>query len=133
MSRTDKVAWEEELEWLFLGISDSEQLDGVSDFITETSKAWLLEVKVNKFMVKFKVDTGAAVTTISWNLKKSMGNAIRSNKNLWGADNHELEVTGQAEVTLSAGAKQIVDTVYFVDHLALPLLSKPAISKLVLI
>ena len=50
---------------MFLGISDSEQLDGVSDFITETSKAWLLEVKVNKFMVKFKVDTGAAVTTIS--------------------------------------------------------------------
>ena len=46
---------------------------------------------------------------------------------------HELVVTGQAEVTLSAGAKQIVDTVYFVDNLALPLLSKPAISKFVLI
>ena len=34
---------------------------------------------------------------------------------------------------MSAGTKQVVDTVYFVKNLASPLLDKPAISKLVLI
>ena len=99
----------------------------MSDSITETSKAWLLEVGVNQFMVNFKVDTGAAVTAISTNLKKYIGSATRSNKH------HELAVTGQAEVTLSAGTKQVVDTVYFVENLTSPLLGKPAISKLGLI
>ena len=99
----------------------------MSDSITETSKAWLLEVGVNQFMVNFKVDTGAAVTAIPSNLKKYIGSATRSNKN------HELAVTGQAQVTLSAGTKQVVDTIYFVKNLASPLLGKPAISKLGLI
>ena len=105
----------------------------MSDSITETSKAWLLEVGVNQFMVNFKVDTGAAVTAIPSNLKNHIGNATRSNKKLKGAGNHELVVTGQAEVTLSAGTKRVVDTVYFVENLASPLLGKPAISKLGLI
>ena len=105
----------------------------MSDSITETSKAWLLEVGVNQFMVNFKVDTGAAVTAIPSNLKKYIGSATRSNEKLKEAGNHELVVTGQAEVTLSAGTKQVVDTVYFVENLASPLLGKPAISKLGLI
>ena len=39
-------------------------------------------------------------------------------------------MTGQAEVTLSAGTKQIANTVYFVKKLASSVLGKPAISEL---
>ena len=42
-------------------------------------------------------------------------------------------MTGQAQVILSARAKQFGDAVYFVDNLASPLFGKLAISKLGLI
>ena len=70
------------------------------DSITETSKAWLLEVEVNQFMVNFKIDTGAAVTAIPSNLKKYIGSATRLNKKLKGNGNHEFIVAKRRSLCL---------------------------------
>ena len=41
--------------------------------ITETSKAWYVELKVNSQFVKFKIDSGAVVSAIPEGLSKDMG------------------------------------------------------------
>jgi len=101
--------------------------------VTETSKAWMVNLKVNEIPVTFKVDTGAAVTALPSSMVNSMSDILPTSKSLRGAGNNKLSVQGQAKVHLRLRDKFISETVYFVDGLRTPLLGKPAISNLGLI
>ena len=104
-----------------------------SGSVTDTSKAWLINLGVDSSVVKFKIDTGAAVTALPSYLASRVGGLQPSKKMLRGAGNNRLRVTGEAEVSLTLKEKSVRETVYFVDGLVTPLLGKPAISKLDLI
>ena len=104
-----------------------------SGSVTDTSKAWLINLGVDSSVVKFKIDTGAAVTALPSYLASRIGGLQPSKKMLRGAGNNRLGVTGEAEVSLTLKEKSVRETVYFVDGLVTPLLGKPAISKLDLI
>ena len=104
------------------------------DTITETSKTWFSALQVNGKQVNFKIDTGAAVTALPANLAEQLKvQLLPTEKMLRGAGNHSLKVRGHAEVSLQLDAREVKDTVFFVENLVTPLLGKPAISKLKLI
>ena len=101
--------------------------------ITETDKAWFAELALNSQMIRFKVDTGAAVTAVPSSLSSCLGGLRHTDRRLRGAGSHALNVVGVAQVTLSSGDKSVVDEVYVVDGLVTPLLGKPAIAALGLV
>jgi len=105
-----------------------------SKTITDTSKAWLVNIKVDDVPIKFKKDTGAAVTALPAYLMYCCKRGSQlSTKILRGAGNNKLKVVGQATVSLCLGKKEIQELVYFVEGLLMPLLGKPAIGRLDLI
>lgn len=83
--------------------------------------------------VRFKVDTGAAVTAVPSNLAKYFDHVGPSSKSLRGAGNHRLKIDGSAVVKLKVRDRIVTDTLYLVDGLVEPLLGKPAIAKLELL
>ena len=91
-------------------------------------------MQVNDSFVKFKVDTGAAVTALPASLMEKIGLEVRpSQKMLRGAGNQNLVTKGEATVELRVKGKRVYETVYLVENLVTPLLGKPAIAKLKLI
>ena len=101
--------------------------------VTETGKAWFIDIIVNSQTVKFKVDTGAAVTAVPSTMSKLFPELLPTNKSLRGAGNYKLNIEGKANAKLGLEEKLITETVYIVDGLVTPLLGKPAIAKLDLI
>ena len=101
--------------------------------ITETGKAWYVELLLNSDPIKFKVDTGAAVTAIPAEMSRMFPDVIPSQRILRGAGNYKLKIAGVTEAELCMESRQIKETVYLVEGLVTPLLGKPAISKLGLI
>ena len=101
--------------------------------VTETGKAWFVDLTVNSELVNFKVDTGAAVTALPAEMANIFSDVKPSQKTLRGAGNHKLKIAGRAKAKLCRNDTQIDETVYLVEGLVTPLLGKPAISKLGLI
>ena len=101
--------------------------------MTETNKAWFIEILVNKQPIRFKVDTGAAVTAVPSSLSSMFPEMEESSKTLRGAGNYKLSIAGKTTAELHLRDKQVMETIYIVEGLVTPLLGKPAISKLGLI
>ena len=98
--------------------------------ITETNKAWMVQLDANNHKIDFKIDTGASVTAVPKQLISIVSKLEKTNKILRGAGNHKLNVIGKAEVKLGFRGPKMTEVVYVVDGLITPLLGKPAISKL---
>ena len=62
--------------------------------ITETGKAWYVELLLNSDPIKFKVDTGAAVTAIPAEMSRMFPDVIPSQRILRGAGNYKLKIAG---------------------------------------
>ena len=101
--------------------------------VTETGKAWFIDIILNSQTVNFKVDTGAAVTAVPSTMSNIFPELLPTNKSLRGAGNYKLNIAGKANAKLGLEEKVIQETVYIVDGLVTPLLGKPAIAKLELI
>jgi len=101
-----------------------------SGTVTETDKAWMVELEINNQLQKFKIDTGAAVTAVPKSFMKFLPTLQTTKKTLKGAGNHKLEVLGQTSVNLKFQEKCMKDMVYVIDGLVNPLLGKPAIAEL---
>ena len=92
-----------------------------------------MELLINSDPIKFKVDTGAAVTAIPAEMSGIFPDIIPSQTILCGAGNCKLKIAKVTEAELCTESRQIKETVYLVEGLVTPLLGKPAISKLELI
>lgn len=101
------------------------------DSITETSKAWFIKIVINKNNVNFKIDTGAAVTALPASYAEKLGVQLKETQcNLISAGNNKLAVIGAAEVMMTYNNIKVVEQIFLVDGLTVPLLGKPTISKL---
>ena len=108
-------------------------MDTISS-VTETSKAWYVDLRVNTSTVKFKIDSGAAVSAIPESLSNSMGLVLRStDRKLMGAGNTVLETLGIASVTFKYKGQEYLEDIYVIRGLNRSLLGKPTIKKLQLI
>ena len=85
--------------------------------------------------VQFKIDTGADVTAIPLSLLDKIGHRDLEppGKQLLGCGNNPLEVLGRFNTTLSCDKKSVREDIYVVNNLHMPLLGRPAISKLNLV
>lgn len=89
---------------------------------------------MNNTLVKFKVDTGAAVTALPAKYIDQLEVEVgASNKVLRGAGNQNLVTRGEARVKLKVNEREAMETIYLVENLVTPLLGKPALAKLKLI
>lgn len=100
------------MEGLFLGSDmDSQRLEAVTS-VTDAGGAWYVQLQVDSHLVKFKIDTGAAVTAVPSTLSHCFDRVSHSVKSLRGAGNHRLDTEGSAEVKLTLGDKCVTETVY---------------------
>ena len=85
--------------------------------------------------IAFKVDTGAAVTAISYKCYESLGRPElkKPNKSLQGPDNQSLNVVGQFEANISHKCKSSKQYIFVVDNLRVNLLGLPGIVALNLV
>ena len=111
-------------DWKFLGV--------VTGNVTEQ---WMTNLKLNRRMIKFKIDTGADVTMIpstTYDLYYD-GPLHRTKTPLVGPGQNELKVRGLFEATFEKGKHEVKETVYVVEGLKTPLAGIPIIRKLNLI
>lgn len=109
-------------EPLFLGAIDSQ---------VKSDEYWTATVGVDGVTVKFKIDSGSDVTALSVSrAPNKLSGCVRS---LRSADGKRLSVAGTAEITLEYNDRQLKQTVYFIDNLTTPVLSKSDSVKLGLI
>ena len=101
--------------------------------VTETGKAWFVDLSVNSKLITFKVDTGAAVTAVPAEMSDMFSEIEQSKKTLRGAGNYKLKIAGMSKAKICSKSKQVDETIYLVEGLVTPLLGKPAIAKLGLI
>ena len=92
------------------------------------------EVGVGGTKVRFKVDTTADVTAIPASIHSQRGFPLQATpRKLYGASRSELKVLGMFKTRLQANRHTADMEVYVVNDLHMPLLGKPAITKLGLI
>ena len=122
--------------------SDSENSNSDSDWkflrvVTGTSvtKQWMTKLKLNRRMIKFKIDTGADVTVIPSTTYVLYYDGLlhRTKTPLVGPGQNTLKVRGWFEATFKKGNDEVKETVYVVEGLKTPLAGIPIIQKLNLI
>jgi predicted aspartyl protease len=131
MHELDATEMEEGVDSLFLGGHQGLGRIDTIDSVTETENAWYVELEVNSTKVKFKIDSGAAVTAIPMKVSDALKLKLRpTTRKLMGAGNTQLTVVGVTTVNLSYGEMRHKDKVFVIEGLARPLLGKPAIKQL---
>ena len=101
-----------------------------------TESPWIATVLVDKKPVNFKLDSGADVTVVPYNTFLSIDLKIQlkpTDKVLLGPCNYRMNCKGEFTVTLTYNQTSTKETVYVVESLARPLLSRSAAVKLNLI
>ncbi|XP_071101769.1 uncharacterized protein [Haliotis cracherodii] len=121
-----------EKEYAFLGSisADSESSD--------PSRPWLVNLEVNSLLVRdFKIDTGADVTVIPYDLyvSKPFTKLQQSGKRLYGPANSSLYVVGKFRAKLKTVYGDVVteQDIYVARGLTRSLLGRPAIQALNLV
>ncbi|XP_048236436.1 uncharacterized protein LOC125371759 [Haliotis rufescens] len=121
-----------EQEYAFLGSisADSESSD--------PSRPWLVNLEVNSRLVRdFKIDTGADVTVIPYDLyvSKPFPKLQQSGKRLYGPANSSLYVVGKFRAKLKTVYGDVVteQNIYVARGLTRSLLGRPAIQALNLV
>ncbi|XP_071093535.1 uncharacterized protein [Haliotis cracherodii] len=121
-----------EKEYAFLGSisADSESSD--------PSRPWLVNLEVNSLLVRdFKIDTGADVTVIPYDLyvSKPFPKLQQSGKRLYGPANSSLYVVGKFRAKLKTVYGDVVteQDIYVARGLTRSLLGRPAIQALNLV
>ena len=124
-TRSDSENSNSDSDWKFLGV-----VIGVS-----LTKQWMTKLKLNRRMIKFKIDTGADVTVIPSTTYDPHcdGPLHRTKTPLVGPGQNKLKVRGCFEATLEKGKDEVKETVYVVEGLQTPLAGIPTIRKLNLI
>ena len=101
-----------------------------------TESPWIATVLVDKKPVNFKLDSGADVTVVPYNTFLNIDLKIQlkpTDKVLLGPCNYRMNCKGEFTVTLAYNQTSTKETVYVVESLARPLLSRSAAVKLNLI
>ena len=121
-----------EEESFFLG-----EIVDVSEVQSNPTKSpWIATVLVDKKPVNFKLDSGADVTVVPYNTFLNIDLKIQlkpTDKVLLGPCNYRMNCKGEFTVTLAYNQTSTKETVYVVESLARPLLSRSAAVKLNLI
>ena len=115
---------------------DKEQFLGVIGQNSSTREGpWMIELKMNKQPITFKIDTGADVTVISDKLHKKIrdGPLKPATRPLIGPSQNPLTVLGHFVTKHESKDRTTTDTIYVVKNLRTPLVGRPAIQKLQLI
>ena len=96
---------------------------------------WVVELYLNKQCIKFKIDTGADVTVIPASVysESEHGSLKPSNRRLNGADQQPLQVIGTFTGSLSHDNMETDEEIFVIEGLSMPLVGRPAISKLNLV
>lgn len=94
------------------------------DAIESEESGWFAPIQVNDKLVKFKIDTGAAVTAMPENKANHMCLG-KTQKRLTSAGGHSLNVVGTFEARLQYENRTAYETVYLIAELRQPLLKKP--------
>ena len=99
------------------------------------TEQWMTKLKLNRRMIKFKIDTRADVTVIPSTTYDPYndGSLHRTKTPLVGPGQNKLKVRGCFEATLEKGKDEMKETVYVVEGLQTPLAGIPTIRKLNLI
>ena len=105
---------------------------------SQDNKPWTTELSLNSNKITFKLDSGADETAIPLSVFKHMNTddieLQTPDKILRGAGGNTLPITGKFQCTLSSPKhRQTSETVYVVDNLHMPLLSRAAIARLQLL
>ena len=101
----------------------------------DSPTTWMVTVRMLDREIAFKVDTGAAVTAISYKCYESLGKPElkKPDKSLQGPDNQSLNVIGQFEANISHKCKSSKQHIFVVDNLRVNLLGLPGIVALNLV
>ena len=108
-TRSDSENSNIDSDWKFLGVVTGRNV----------IKQWMTKLKLNRRMIKFKIDTGADVTMIpSITYDLYYGGPLHSTKTpLVGPGQNELKVSGWFEGTCKKGYDEVKKTVYIVEGL----------------
>ena len=101
-----------------------------------TKSPWIATDLMDKKPVNFKLDSGADVTVVPYNTFLNIELKIQlkpTDKVLLGPCNYRMNCKGEFTVTLAYNQTSTKETVYVVESLARPLLSRSAAVKLNLI
>lgn len=116
----------------------AESADGL--FLGELDQGedpWPADIDVRDTNVRFKLDSGAAVTAISEqtykNLKQTNEHLDKAEKPLFGPGGNALNVLGSTTETISYADRSTTETIYVVRNLHVALLSRTASVRLKLI
>ena len=118
-------------EYEFLGAVTSSQVDAAS----AGGKLWVVQLQLNNHQMKFKIDSGAAVTVITEAdyLEACDGPLQIPTTVLRGPNSIPLSVYGKFHGQLRKGDKSSYEDIFVVKDLQSPLLGRPAIESLNLV
>ena len=124
-TRSDSENSNSDSDWKFFGVVTGRNV----------TKQWMTKLKLNRRIIKFKIDTGADVTMIpSTTYDLYYDRPLHfTNTPLVGPGQNELKVAGWFEGTFKKENDEVKETVYVVEGLKTPLAGIPIIQKLNLI
>lgn len=95
----------------------------------------MTEIKIDNSKAVFKIDTGADVTAVLTHMyeKGRFSELHKTNKVLMGPGRSPLKVKGKFTATLRRKDKHIMENIYVVEGLNIPLLSRQAATALQLV
>ncbi|UYV79215.1 hypothetical protein LAZ67_17001565 [Cordylochernes scorpioides] len=99
----------------------------------ESSKKWVVPIKVNNRQINFKIDTGADVNVLPFQQYCQSFQRIKlekSDKILQGPNGIPLKTVGMIHVILQNKGQHLNSKIYIVDKLKQPLLSRETSEKL---